>query len=410
LEESTAENPATVRVMFYGQSITAQRWTQEVEQRFREKYPTVHFEFLNAAIGGFESPSLVRTAECDLYPWYPDLLFFHVYGPIGKYEEIVKKTRQRTTAEIILWTSHLRENHDPKTMLMDRDERSKNILEVAQRNSCMVVDLNKKWCRKLVDNGWEPSRLLSDGVHLNEEGCHLYADIIWEEIVRIPGADGKTEISGSITEYSVDSPSVTREGNGDLTFAFEGNRVTAVSDGTGEGKVEFLLDGKPLAEDIALWTTTRPSTGPSWMPCINYVGFKKVPVAEDWTLSALEGSKPDGSFIVYKVCGSITGEDGVGNSREPFVSDSGRVVINPSDIGAVWQFAYFKKPLPENFQVTWSSRPMFSDSYTAGAAGERTVILQNCVNGPHKLTVRSETGKPGIGKWIVNTPAKQAEE
>ena len=40
LEESTAENPAHLRVMFYGQSITAQRWTQEVEQFFREKYPT----------------------------------------------------------------------------------------------------------------------------------------------------------------------------------------------------------------------------------------------------------------------------------------------------------------------------------------------------------------------------------
>ena len=37
LEESTAENPAHLRVMFYGQSITAQRWTQEVEQFFREK-------------------------------------------------------------------------------------------------------------------------------------------------------------------------------------------------------------------------------------------------------------------------------------------------------------------------------------------------------------------------------------
>ncbi len=406
LEESTAENPAHVRVMFYGQSITAQIWTQEVEQFFREKYPTAVFEFRNAAIGGFESPSLVRTAECDLYPWYPDLLFFHVYGPMDKYEEIVKKTRARTSAEIILWTSHLNGQQNPEEMLMERDQRSKDILEIAERNKCMVIDLNKKWCRMLVDNAWEPKQVLADGIHLNGEGCHIYAKMIWEDIVRIPGAEGEPDVSGTITEYAADAPCVTREENGDLTLSFDGNRVTAVSDGTGDGEVSFLLDGEPMAGNIDLWTSTRPSTGPCWMPAINCIGFEKTPVSEDWTLKAVEGSKEDGSYIVYKVAGSVTGEDGEGNSEEMFVSNSGRAVIDPKDIGVLWQFSYFKQPLPKDFQVTWSTRPMFTDSYTAGAAGERTLILQNCSNGPHKLTIRSKSGKTGIGKWIVNAPAK----
>ncbi|MCR5359975.1 MAG: hypothetical protein K6E55_08850 [Thermoguttaceae bacterium] len=406
LEESTAENPAHLRVMFYGQSITAQRWTQEVEQFFREKYPTVIFEFRNAAIGGFQSPSLSRTAECDLYPWYPDLLFFHVYGPMDKYEEIVKKTRAKTSAEIILWTSHLNGKENPKGMLLERDQRSKDILEIAERNACMVIDLNKKWCRMLIDHAWEPNRLLNDGIHLNDEGCHIYAGMIWEDIARIPDTDGEAEISGTITEYVADAPCVAREENGDLTFSFDGNRVTAVSDGTAEGEVSFLLDGEPMDGNIDLWTSTRPSTGPCWMPAINYIGFEKVPVAEDWTLTAVDGSKEDGSYIAYKVAGSVTGEDGRGNSEEMFVSNSGRAVIDPDDIGALWQFPYFKQQLPKDFQVTWSTRPMFTDTYTPGEAGERTVIVQNCSNGPHKLTVRSKNGKTGIGKWIVNMPAK----
>ena len=65
------------------------------------------FMFHNAAIGGFISPALIRTAEHDLYPWYPDILVFHVYGPVDKYEEIIRNVRARTTAEIVLWTSHL---------------------------------------------------------------------------------------------------------------------------------------------------------------------------------------------------------------------------------------------------------------------------------------------------------------
>lgn len=98
LAESTAENPAHVRVLFYGQSITAQEWTQIVQKDLAARYPTVQFEFRNAAIGGYQSPMLIRTADHDLYPWYPDLLFFHVYGPTDKYEEIVRRVRERTSA------------------------------------------------------------------------------------------------------------------------------------------------------------------------------------------------------------------------------------------------------------------------------------------------------------------------
>ena len=107
LKASTAKNPAHVRVLFYGQSITSQAWTRIVQKQLEERYPTAKFEFRNAAIGGYISSVLIRTADHDLYPWYPDLLFFHVYGPMDKYEEIVRRVRERTSAEIVIWTSHL---------------------------------------------------------------------------------------------------------------------------------------------------------------------------------------------------------------------------------------------------------------------------------------------------------------
>ena len=134
LDGSTAENPASVRVLFYGQSIVAQNWTSLVQNYLKERYPTAKFTFANKAIGGYTSPALIRTAESDLYPWYPDLLFFHVYGDIGKYEGIVKNVRERTSAEIILWTSHLSANQDAKAFTENRDQRSKDILAVAERN------------------------------------------------------------------------------------------------------------------------------------------------------------------------------------------------------------------------------------------------------------------------------------
>ena len=202
LEESTAEKPATVRVLFYGQSIVRQGWTDVLMKMLKEKYPTVNFVWANKAIGGFTSPALTRTAWCDLFPYYPDLLFFHVYGPIDKYEEIVKNTRAMTSAEIVLWSSHLSKGQDPQKMLAERDQRSKDIKAVAERNKCMFVDLNRKWSEMLVANGWAATNLLADGIHMNgkTDAFKYYAGFIGEELCRIPGTSGEPDVSGTITE------------------------------------------------------------------------------------------------------------------------------------------------------------------------------------------------------------------
>lgn len=409
MADSTAERPATVRILFYGQSIVAQSWTEQVQEYLKAAYPTVRFEFANRAIGGYTSPALIRTAESDLYPWYPDLLFFHVYGPTDKYEEIIRRTRERTTAEIVLWTSHLSQGQDPKGMMEARDDRSREILAIAERRNCMAIDLNQKWCRFLLDHNRNAADLLSDNIHLNLEGCRLYAGFITEELIRIPDAVGEPEGSGTIREASLDDPSVTKNGDGSITLSFDGNRVVAVSDGTGQEGAEasLLLDGERMNADPALWATTRPSNGPIWMPAINLIGHRTTPVEEEWTLTALDGSAEDGSVIKYKVEGSVTGPDGEGVNTERFVSNSGRVVIEPSDFNAPWQFQYSKKSLPPGFCVTWKNLPLFADPYRPTPAETRTTLVQNCVNGPHRLTIQPKNGGVGIGKFLIYSPAKQ---
>ena len=63
-------------------------------------------------LGGFASQLLVKTAETDLYPFQPDLLIFHVYGAHDKYEDIIRRTRERTTAEILLQNDHVTKPED----------------------------------------------------------------------------------------------------------------------------------------------------------------------------------------------------------------------------------------------------------------------------------------------------------
>lgn len=409
LAESTAERPAHVRVLFYGQSITAQAWTQTVQKQLQTRYPTAKFEFRNAAIGGYTSEVLIRTAEHDLYPWYPDLLFFHVYGPTDKYEEIVRRVRERTSAEIVLWTSHLNAREKADEQLTQPDARCLKILEVADTYHTLKINLRKKWCEYLIANNLASTNLLSDGIHLRPAGCDVYAKFVGEELVRVPGASGDPASSGTITAVATSAPAVVKGADGSLTLTFAGNRVVAVSDGTGAtgAKAKVLLDGQPMDGVKELWAITRPSVGPAgiWMPAVNNIAFEKAPVEEEWTLTCLPDSTPDGKKIHYKVQGSVTGEDGEGWSTERFVSRSGRAIIEPSDWRVAWTLGYKKATLPEGFKVTWKAVPLFARAYEPKPSGTRTLLMQGCSNQAHTLTLIPEGGVLGISAFVVHAPA-----
>lgn len=410
MAESTAARPARVRILFYGQSIVGQHWSRQVMEELTRRYPTVKFEVQNRAIGGYGAERLSRTAESDLYPFYPDLLFFHDYGSLAKYEEIVKKVRETTTAEIILWSSHLSRGQRPREMLAERDARTKTIADIAARYGTMYVDLNRKWCEMLVRNGWAEYDLLADGIHMDRKtpALDLYAQFIYEDMARLPGAEAEPAVNGSIETIPLDDPRVKVAADGSLTLAFTGNRVVAVSDGTGVADAigSLTLDGRNPATFPELWYTTRPGTGPMWMPFVDHVDIDAPAVAEDWTLTFLEGTKPDANPIVYSVVGSVTGPDGTGNTRERFRSKSGRAVLDPKDINCVWQYKYAKKEAKPGFQVKWRTQPLFAAPYVPAAAETRTTLVQNCANGPHTLTLAAKGGRLGIGGFIVYAPRR----
>ena len=426
LAESTRERPAVVRILFYGQSIVGQNWHPLVIDELKRRYPTAVFEVENRAIGGFESPDLSRTAESDLYPFYPDLVFFHVYGPMDKYEAIVRKIRATTTAEIVLWTSHLRRSDCDTREKVEQaasswDYRSQKIAEIAAQYGCLFVDLREKWARMMLSSGYTANDLLGDSIHLktNGPGFAAYARFLSEALVRTDGASGDVASSGAIETVPLDDPRVRKGDDGTLALDFDGNRVVAVADGKGAGDADVLLDGRSVRDFAEMYFTTRPSTLVSWMPMIRHVDIAPDarPVVEDWTFTYLDGTDPRGAAIHYKVEGSVTGFDGEGWSTNDFRSVSGRAVISCDDMRrASWQYGYFVKPDPDDpkaarpgQKVTWSVEPLFADPYRSAAAGVRTVLAQNCANGNHLLTLKPRSGaKLGISAFVVYRPAKQA--
>lgn len=417
MEESTAENPARVNVLFYGQSIVALDWTKFVEQELRRRYPTVKFNFVKKAIGGFESPILRRTAETDIYPEYPDLVFFHDYGPLKFYEEMVAKTKTRTTADVILWSSHVKVGEDPREMLRFRDERTRGIEAIAKKWGCMYVDLNRKWCEYLLDTDTPVKGLLRDGIHLNEKGFPLYAKFIFDDIVGIPGASGDPRDSGVVSEVALDDLSVKRLPDGGYEVSFDGNRLVAVSDGSGDAsdKVEVSLDGRPVADDPGEYYSTRVTCWPMWMPAICHVDLGVKPVNEDWVLTFIEGTSPDGQTLHYKVRGSKTGDDGEGWSTNDFTSASGRIKIAKRDWRLPWCVKYTNDQLKKSGkpalellgrELRWAVKPTYDWPYPKKDAGERIVLAQGCANGPHVLRIVPKPGASlGIAKFIVHKPS-----
>lgn len=407
LNDSTPESPGRLRVLFYGQSITAQSWTKTVEKDLRQRFPSVVFEFHNPAIGGFTSPALVRTAEHDLYPWYPDLLIFHVYGPIEQYEEIIRNTRQRTTAEIVLTTDHIHVKQANQDEIDDSDDsHSAQIIEVAKKYDCMLIDLRAKWRAHLAAQHLPAKDLLRDHIHLNDAGCALMARFVCEELVRQPGLGNGAPSSGRIERIA--PASLRRNADGAFELPFVGNRVVAVSDGKGAPNAEspLSLDGQPLAANLEMWAATLPSPGPFiWMPAIRQVRFEQPPGVQKWTLSLLPDSAPDGKKLHFKLEGSLTGADGEGWSDQRFVSPSGRVVVESSDWHVAWPLSYRKKSLPEGFQVRWSTYQTATPLYHTMPHHAQTVLLQGCANAQHVLRIEGDPGKLGIDSFIVHTPA-----
>lgn len=100
LHTSNKKHHNLVKILFYGQSIIASPWSGAVMEQLRSRFPEADLTMENRAIGGYTAPTLQRPAVHDLYPFYPDLVVFHVYGGAytGELEGIISNIRRYTTS------------------------------------------------------------------------------------------------------------------------------------------------------------------------------------------------------------------------------------------------------------------------------------------------------------------------
>jgi hypothetical protein len=395
LATSTPQKRNRVRVLFYGQSITEQDWWKQVAADLKQRFPNADLEIENRAVGGFASQLLSRVAEHDVPAFYPDLVIFHVYGGNNEYEQILKLIRTRTTAEVLMQRDHVTkwpvekpEQKDP--MWWDHMMNDVFLPDLAKKYGCGLADVRGQWLEYLKANQLEPKALLKDGVHLNDHGCFVMAEIVKRYLVYKPAL--LTDAAKSVVQEVKPGPGGKLE--------FDGNRVDVVA---GKGAaVEVLIDGKKPSAHPELIAFTRTSLSQAyWGPALLRVSSEAPRVVEEWTLKVLEVDEK-AERIKFTVAGSVTGPDGEGVSAERFVSKSGRVVIEPGDWWVKNVQAFTKKALPVGFEVKWKAVLQGADALEGGG-----VAAQGLSNGRHVLELKGPVDGVRVYRPSVPISASQ---
>ena len=417
LATSTPEHHNKVRILFYGQSITEQEWSKYVADDLRKRFPNADLDIQNRAIGGFASQILVRIAEHDLYPFYPDLLIFHVYGANQQYEEIIANTRQRTTAEILMQKDHVTkwppdeiDEKKDKGMWWDNMMNQKFLPGIAKKYGCGLADVRAVWLDYLKTNKLEPKDLLKDGVHLNAHGNFLMSEIINRNLAYKPTLPNDNW-KDLVRTVQVGKDVQWKEGK--LTLEFEGNRVDAIAAQAAEsGQAEIRIDGKKPSDFPELYTIMRTSVSQAgFWPSILRVTHEKPLLLEDWTVTITEVIEGEKSCkFKFDVSGSKTGADGSGSSEAKFVSNSGRVAIESKDWWLNNARQQSQKKVPVGFTAHWHINPMFVDEYKPLKAEDPTheyptTLAQGLSNEKHTLEiVQTGTTPVAIKEIRVYTP------
>lgn len=397
LHSSTPEKRNTVKILVYGQSISAQDWWLPVKQSIEARYPNAKLIMENKAIGGFASQMLCKTVEMDVSTFYPDLVLLHIYGSNQMYDSVLYTIRSRTSAEIAIQTDHYAgESAWSDTM-------SYYFLPaMAEKYKCDLINIRDPWKKYLNKHQLKTKDLLKDDIHLNKYGEFLMAELIK------PLFDYKSKFKpdpfGLCTILKEGKDFMIRKGK--LELPFTGNRVDLIfAENKPVPKATVLLDKEKPSGFQGTYFMTRPyaASSRSWpwdLPAMIQIDHQKPWITEEWTCKFTEATEPYVDFR-FEISGSVTGKDGSGKGSEDFVSNSNRVIIKKGDAeqGGDWHlnrsWKVLKTKTNSGDEVKWKTYSISRDNLSpedvkASDSGNTITLFQGVPNSSHILKLEGQ--------------------
>jgi hypothetical protein len=428
LQTSTPYRRHRVRILYYGQSITRdagnapEEWYRKVTKWLEHRYPNADIETQMLAVGGFDAKAMQGPSRMDLPAFYPDLILWQNYGKYPDKADTLQWWRENTTAEIGIHNWHcgglekqLNSNKSIERMAYVY------IPDLAKRFGAELIDLRTPWRKRWNEQNTESKQLTSDGVHLGPVGSQWYAEFNEAYLNHDPKVPVdplqmvKTLVVGRDVQWNGKT----------LTVPFQGNRIEVLAQpGTNSpfATAVIRIDGKKPSQFAEAYVFSRPNDAVDhdwpWQTASPSAIDSAAPrLLEDWTLTIESIDYPNKRSAVactFSVSGSLTQKDGVGSCDRRFVSNSGRVVIDPSAWAHLWdaKHANAKTTLSRGAQFHWKVLPLHSDTYptvnsnpTDPAHEHWTLLASGISNTNHTLTLTA-TGDmaPPIAEVRVYRP------
>jgi hypothetical protein len=253
------------------------------------------------------------------------------------------------------------------------------------------IDVRTAWKDYLKSNNLKISDLLADGVHLNDHGNYLMAGIVTKYLDNLKSIAPVSKFSKMLKpgkDFIIK--------NNTTAFSANGNRVDIIwKAGKAGGKpLTVLVDKRNPSGLTESYYYSRPSFHQNYFYLERMGQLLAMSLnthnEESWMLTVLDVDSISQN-IHFSIKGSVTGEDGTGNSNSAFVSKSGKICINPE--------GWFKKNSPgdfSNFNYTkagdilyWEVKAMSKDQVKASAAS--STIVQGLANQQHQLQLKGES-------------------
>jgi hypothetical protein len=413
LQNATPLHRTSMRVMFYGQSITVEPWHFQVISYLTNTYPNVDFTFDDRAVDGFSSEYLHQCAWADIYSWRPDLIIFYDFGSESDYEDMLRQMRRHTTADVLLQNNHIAYWDGEPTQTPDKpvDQLVYNdpdwhsyvyLPKAAARFDMGLLDMRTPWKAYLRTNNLSLHALAPDGIHLNTNGYNLITGLVngcFRPVTNMAAMDPYHYLG--ISTHTV-GPADFRT-NHTLSLTAVGARFDAVLGPGTAGLMRVLIDGHPPSHYDACYAFSRASLyGNILQPMIRRVDSAAHRTNEYWYVYV---TNFDAAQVWFRIEGSVTGPDGGGVSSQRFVSNSGRVVIEPD----VWSRQFIGSAVTIAWECALQGADFFAANPPADSAADTTVLLADgLADGPHLIQLISDNANPPITAIRAYSPAGRA--
>ncbi len=428
IREATPAHPRVLKILFYGQSISTPKWTDQAMATLRARYPDVAFDYRNLALGGWSAKFLSRAAARDMADAYPDLIVFHVYGDHRAYERIMQIMRSETAADVILQTDHVIGPLEPVCLTglhlrwspppgctghfwfaqHDWGEFMTGVWipTMAHKYDLAMEPRQQEWQAYLQAHHLGPMALIHDTPHPNAQGWTVMANLFsaWFEKQEDRAAAAAPRDPDRVKTLPPPTPGTA------IRYAFDGNRLELLSAGPLDGRVVAKIDGKAPEDLDGCWQTGRVSRLPN-VP--DWPALKQVTVdpafhrADRWTIRLGHFNAAQNKFD-FTLTDALHGKQGSGDADSAFTSSDGQLKIDPQD----WNIAYARdvagKGLAEGASFTVERRFVCGDqapvALPIGGIEQRHVLATGLANGHHVVELKVQPGAPVISEARAYRP------